>query len=173
MANKKNKIKEYILVLDKNNHPILEEVNCRDWYGDTFYDSEIARMMRELFNMNRLTIEQAYVVAFDHKRQIKGVYLVGQGSKSSCPVPSDSLFTFLLIIGARSFMTVHNHPSGSVQASDGDNHTTQDMQNKGDLFDMLFLGSMIIGGNDCYVYGGAAEQRRIDKQNKQAAGEVA
>lgn len=61
MANKRNKIREYILVLDKNNHPTLEEVNCRDWYGDSYWDNEIARMMRELFNMNRLAIEQTYV----------------------------------------------------------------------------------------------------------------
>lgn len=172
MANKKNKIREYTLVLDKNEFRTLEQTRCRDWYGDTFYDSEIARMMRELFNMNRLAIEQTYVIAFDHKRQIKGVYLVGQGSESTCPVPSDSLFTFLLIIGARSFMTVHNHPGGSVQASDGEIQTTQNLQDRANLFNMLFLGSMIISENDYYVYGGAAEQRRIDEQNKQVAEKV-
>lgn len=61
MANKKNKIREYTLVLDKNELRVLEQTRCRDWYGDTFYDSEIAKMMRELFNMNRLAIEQTYV----------------------------------------------------------------------------------------------------------------
>lgn len=167
MANKKNKIREYTLVLDKNNHPTLEEVSCRDWYGDTFYDSEIARMMRELFNMNRMAMERDYVVAFDPKRQIKGVFLVGQGSSTRCSIPAGNLFTFLLLIGATSFMEIHNHIDGSLQASECDSRTTQFMQDGANLFNMLFLGSMIIGGNDYYVYGGAAEQRRMEKQKQQ------
>lgn len=173
MANKKNKIREYTLVLSKNNHPMLEEVGCRDWYGDTVWDNEIARMMRELFDMNRLAIERDYVVAFDPKRQIKGVFLVGQGSQTHCPIPAGNLFTFLLLIGATSFMEIHNHTDGSIQASEGDNHTTQGMQNGANLFDMLFLGSLIVGGKDFYVYGGAAEQRRIEQQKKEVDKKVA
>ena len=148
------KIREYTLVQDKYRHPKLEEINCYEWEGELVYCDEIHRMFKEVFRMNRLSIEKSYVVAFDHAKKLKGICQVGQGNSNETAMPLQNIFTFLLLTGAASFIVAHNHVSDMPQASEEDKIKTMQLNMHANIFEMEFIGHMIISPNEYIIDGG-------------------
>lgn len=150
---KANKIREYILVKDKNNHPKLEEVGCYEWNGDLKYTDEVFEMLDNVFKMDKLITEVSYVIAFDHAKKVKGVCRVGQGNANESPMPLQSIYTFLLLTGANAFIVAHNHISEMPEVSAGDKIITTKVNSFALMFEMEFIGHMIL--NPCgYVIDG-------------------
>lgn len=157
-------VREYILAKTEENIPMLKEVNSIDWDKELIYNEQIAEMLCKLFYMDSLAVERNYVVAFDAKMRIKGVFLAGQGSATKVAISMSEIMKFLLLIGAVQFIDVHNHPDGGVEASEEDNKFTNALQQVSDLLGLMFIGSMIIDKEGYYVYGGLAEQKRKEKE---------
>jgi hypothetical protein len=68
-----------------------------------------------------------------------------------------SIFTFLLLAGASSFVVVHNHIYNMPNASESDKMITKMIGMLGSTFDMEFIGHMIINPNGYVVDGGAMD----------------
>ncbi len=152
-----NKIREYIMVKDSFSHAKLEEIGCYDYYGELKYTDCIYDMLNRTFKMDRLITEVSYVIAFDHKKMPKGICKVGQGGLGETPTPMQSVFTFLLLTGAHSFVAVHNHISDMPQASESDKMISKMMGMLASAFDMEFIGHMIINPNGYIVDGGTMD----------------
>ena len=152
------KIKEYIMIKDKTNHPCIKEIKCCDWDGNLIYIDEIYRMLNEVFYMNKLSTEMSYVVALDHAKQIKGVCQVGHGNANETPTPMQNIFTFLLLTGAYSFVIAHNHVSNVPKASKEDEMISIKTNILANHFDMEFIGHMIINPSGYIVEGGIMDK---------------
>lgn len=152
-----NKIREYILVKDKFSHAKLEEVGCYDYCGELKYTNDIYCTLNRSFKMDSLLTEVSYVIAFDHKKMPKGICKVGQGGLGEAPTPMQPIFTFLLLAGASSFITAHNHISNMPQASESDKMTSKMIGMLANTFDMEFIGDMIINPNGYIIDGGTAD----------------
>ena len=148
------KIREYTIIKNKFNHPKLEEVNCYEWDGNLAYMDEIYKMLNEVFRMNRLSTEMSYVIALDHAKRPKGVCQVGHGDANEVITSMQSTFTFLMLTGANSFVVVHNHVSDMPDPSKEDNVISMKINMLANMFDVEFIGHMIISPNGYTVDGG-------------------
>ena len=158
------KVREYIMVKNEFEHPSLEEIGCYDWTGDLVYTDEVYRMLKEVFKMDRLSNETSYVVALDHARKLKGVCRVGLGDISETPTPMQSIFSFLLLVGAQSFYIVHNHVSYPSEASESDMVVTRRVEFFANMFsNMEFTGDMIINPNGYIIAGGEIAKARREQ----------
>lgn len=151
---KTTEIKEYIVIKDKKNHPKLEEARNFDWVGELSSTDEIRRMLNEVFRMNKLSTEMSYVVALDHAKKLKGVCQIGHGDASQVLTSMQNIFTFLLLTGANSFVLAHNHVSEMPIASYDDNIITSKASNLADIFDIEFIGHMIVHPGGYNIDGG-------------------
>ena len=152
-----NKIREYIMVKDEFSHAKLEEIGCYDYYGELKYTDDIYNMLNGSFKMNRLITEVSYVIAFDHKKMPKGICKVGQGGLSETPTPMQSVFTFLLLTGASSFVVAHNHISDMPNASESDKTISGMLGTLAISFDMEFIGHMVVNPNGYTIDGGTMD----------------
>lgn len=152
-----NKIREYIMVKDGFSHAKLEEVGCYDYTGDLKHTNCIYEMLNKIFRMDSLINEVTYVVAFDHTKMPKGICKVGQGGLGETPVPMQSVFTFLLLTGASSFIITHNHISNMPEASESDKMTTKMTGMLATTFDIEFIGHMIINPYGYIIDGGTMD----------------
>ena len=148
------KINEYVVVKNKHNHPELEKTNCYEWDGDLAYMDEVHRMFNEVFRLNRLSTEMSYVVAFDHKKHPKGVCQIGHGDANQTSTSMQNIFTFLMLAGANSFVVAHNHVSNMPEASIEDKLVTTRITTLANMFDIEFVGHMIINPMGYVIDGG-------------------
>ena len=149
-----NKIREYIMVKDEYSHPKLDEVGCYNYDGELKYTDHIYDMLSRAFKMDRLITEVSYVIAFDHTKTPKGICKVGQGGLGETPTPMQSIFTFLLLAGASSFIVAHNHISDMPEASESDKIVSSMIERLASDFNMEFIGHMIINPNGYIIDGG-------------------
>jgi len=152
-----NKIREYIMVKDSFSHAKLEEIGCYDYHGALKYTDYIYDMLSKTFKMGSLITEVSYVIAFDHKKMPKGICKVGQGGLDETPTPMQSVFTFLLLSGASSFVVAHNHISDMPEASESDKMISIMAGMLATTFDMEFIGHMIINPNGYIIDGGTMD----------------
>lgn len=158
------KIREYVMVKNELDHPSLEEVGCYEWEGTLTHTNEIHRMFNEVFRMNRLSTEMSYVVAFDHAKKPKGVCRIGHGDTSESLMAMQSIFSFLLLVGANSFCIAHNHISNLPDASESDKSITWRTKFLSEFFNNLeFLGHMIINPRGYIIDGGILNGTRYIK----------
>ena len=154
---KTNKIREYIMIKDSFSHAKLDEVGCYDYFGELKYTDNMYNMLNDVFKMDTLITEVSYVIAFDHKKMPKGICKIGQGGLGETPTPMQPMFTFLLLAGASSFITVHNHISDMPNASESDKMVTKMMGMLATAFDMEFIGHMVISPNGYVIDGGTMD----------------
>ena len=159
------KIREYIMVKDEFNHPSLKEVKNFDWKGNLAYTDEIHKMLKEIFFMDKLTTEVSYVISFDHVKKAKGICKVGHGNPNETMTPLESVFTFLLLTGAYSFVLVHNHVSEMVDASFADQIISSNANTIADMFNMEFIGHMIVHPHGYTVDGGVVDITSTDNDD--------
>jgi hypothetical protein len=65
-------------------------------------------------------LETQVVIALDCGRRVLAVKELSIGSPSQCSVPVHSIWHFLISVNASSFVIIHNHPTGELEASDMD-----------------------------------------------------
>ena len=159
------KIREYIMVKNEANHPSLREVGCYDWNGELAYTDEIHRMLKEVFLIDKLTTETSYVVAFDHAKKPKGVCKIGQGNPNETMTSMENVFTFLLLTGAYSFILAHNHVSEMPEASISDQIVSTKASTTANMFNMEFIGHMIVHPNGYIINGGVMNGTGTDKED--------
>lgn len=138
---------EYTIIQNKNHK--LELVKTSEFYvsknekNKTAIIGDIMNALNREKYISQLDNENAYVVAFDNKGISIGLYNVCIGNQKYCTFYVKNVITFLLLIGARQFIIIHNHPDNMGYASDEDYSLKEDIFNISNLFDIYFLGSYI------------------------------
>lgn len=162
MMNENTLIKEYVVKYDIGNIlvPYVNHIfenrikNTRDM-------NEIAKMIMTNYDTDNLTEEHSFVVAYNNNK-ILGVYILSKGTDSSCPVSTRMIFKFLLLIGANSFVILHNHPNGTLDASDNDLFVTRKINEASDFMDMEFIEHLILADGSFYgIKKDAIKQEKI------------
>ena len=139
------KIKEYIIVNDNEKHPKLKEKNVIEWDDKFLNYDKIVKFLNSNFNMNILSEEYVYVLSFNCRMEILGVFQLSHGNSIESKIGMKELGTFLLLTGAEKFIVAHNHPNGSSEISGSDFLVTNRMNELSRLIDIDLSQHFIIG----------------------------
>ena len=89
--------------------------------------------------------ESVYVIACTAKMDPIGIQLASIGSMSSAILDPARILTFLLLIGAHSFVVFHNHVSGDTTPSKEDINVTKRMNEAAKLVGLYMADHLILG----------------------------
>jgi len=143
------KIVEYKLYRDECKHPSLRIVKEFEYDIDKFDESfDIARMMVDLYSMHELFIEYSYVIGFNFNNEVLGIVELSHQTENKTQTPIKEMFISLMLMGAYSFVMVHNHPNNSLCASDADICVSGKAQLGAELLDVVFRDQIIICDED-------------------------
>lgn len=138
-------IKEYIVVNNDEKHPKLKEKSIIKWNDDFLDYNKIVKFLNDNFSMNILSEEYVYVLSFNCKMEILGVYQLSHGNSIESKIGMRELGIFLLLTGAEKFFVAHNHPNGSSEISGFDFLVTNRMNELARLIDVDLVQHFIIG----------------------------
>jgi DNA repair protein RadC len=91
-----------------------------------------------------LPIEYLIVIALDNSNHVIG-FTAEEGVTNQAYCHPTKVFRFLLSCGATSFVLAHNHPGGSMIASEADWQLTEKLSRAGDLLEIKLQDYVIVG----------------------------
>ena len=138
------KIIEYKVIRNEERHPALMEVKSHNWNKDLNSYENIVAMLNKCFHMDILNEEYAYVISLDTALNCLGVFELSHGTTLATNISNKELYTFLLLTGAEQYVVAHNHPSGQLDISDGDERMTSSINAFSLLLNIKMLESIII-----------------------------
>ncbi len=112
----------------------------------------ISEMMYNLYEIDSLTDEYAYVIGINGNCDVVGIMELSHGSINQTMLPIRELYQSLLLMDAASFVIVHNHPSGNTKPSGTDVEIVKKLESTSTLMGIKFLDFIILGNNDYYSY---------------------
>lgn len=92
--------------------------------------------------------EEFWVVLLDRANKILDTFLLSQGGLSGTVIDTRIILKKALEQLASSIILAHNHPSGSLMASEADRKITSKIKNAAELMDIAVLDHIIIGQNN-------------------------
>ena len=108
--------------------------------------SDIANYYIE--KLRDLKKEYFIAVFLDSKNKIIKEEVISIGTLNSSLVHPREVFKEAIKNSANSVILVHNHPSGSVEASDEDYRVNKVLAEAGDLVGIKVLDHLVVGGNE-------------------------
>lgn len=140
------RITTYTTVLDEDQKNILVKEKSVNYESEVLRKPErIAKMMCDVFSLHQQTEEYLYMIAFNTKCKVLGVFEISHGTVNSSPLGVRELFIRLLLCGGVSFVLVHNHPSGDTTPSDDDLRCTKRLKKAATIMGVDFLDHLVIG----------------------------
>ncbi len=107
----------------------------------------IAEFMKSVFKIDECAEEYLYMLAFNTKMRLLGVFEVTHGTCNQTLVKPREIFIRALLCGATSIILVHNHPTGVSEASREDINITKKLKKAGDLIGVPLIDHIIIGNH--------------------------
>jgi DNA repair protein RadC len=97
-------------------------------------------------HLSSVPLENVIILALDNGNRIIGYDCV-EGATNQCALYPANVFRFLLSAAASSFIIAHNHPGGSLNASEADWSITERLKEAGKLLEVPLLDHLIITEN--------------------------
>lgn len=141
------KIKEYLVIRNKEKHPKLKVKNTIEWNDDFLEYDKIVEFLNQNYYMNFLNEEYVYVLSFNCRMEILGVYELSHGTSMESKIGMRELGIFLLLTGSERFVIAHNHPNGSSEISGADFKITNKIKELSRIIDIDFIQHFVIGFN--------------------------
>ena len=139
---------QYELMLNENNIPYLKVMNEFLSTCQTFNTVEkIVGFMNDNFDMGRKAEEYAYILCFNTKMSLLGVFELSHGTSNASMVGIREIMIRALTSGANAMILMHNHPSGDVTPSKEDLKVEKELKKVCEFMKIDFLDSIIIGKN--------------------------
>lgn len=88
--------------------------------------------------------EEFKVLLLNRANKVMGIYSCSKGGSSSTTVDIKLIFAVILKSTASSVILAHNHPSGSLIASQADKKLTEQIKKAGKLLDIEVLDHIIV-----------------------------
>lgn len=104
----------------------------------------VVEMMRKEYNGRECTLERFYTIALNNANIPIGLYCIAVGSFTNCLADRKLIFKFLCELGASACILVHNHPTGTLKASQQDITTTRLINDGLKLLDIRLLDHIIL-----------------------------
>ena len=131
--------------LDKDRLPVLEKKElCRETQTLNSPDMTFDFLNR-YFRLKDRTEEYIYLLAFDKKCHLIGIFELSHGTVDSSLITPREVFMKALLCGASGIILAHNHPSGDPAPSKEDISTTERLAACGELLGIRVLDHIIIG----------------------------
>lgn len=139
-------LNEYDVRMGVDKLPTLIKINEIGSEAPTMLSPEqISAFMKDCFDMDKLTVEQVYLLAMNTKIKPVAVFKVSSGTVDSSVFSARDIFMRALLSGASRIVLVHNHPSGDTHPSKEDIKVTEKIANAGKLLNIELLDHIIIG----------------------------
>ena len=147
------KIKEFKLISkeENGNFPQLEciiehEVIYDDIYLHFYHnDYEFEYMFfGDTLKIQNNYVEHYYIMSYDELNNPIGFIEVSSGSRNKTTIPLDSIFTFLLLTGGKSFITIHNHPNNNSKKSYEDILSDNSINSLSEMLNINYKNGLII-----------------------------
>jgi len=124
-------------------------------------------LLRE--NKIRRNQEHFWVVGLDNEHKVLFIELIGLGAVNRVNADPPDVFRMAIYKLAVKMILVHNHPSGSIDISQGDNEFTDRMLKVGKLINIEIIDHLIITEE---TYVSLADMGIIDKLKKSGMFEI-
>lgn len=148
------RIQKYRMILDVDDRNTLVKEDGKNYPGMNRLDNAeaIAKLMREMFEIERRAEEYVCLICMNTKCRPIGVFEISHGTCNMALVNPREILIRALLCGAANIVIVHNHPSGDPSPSKEDDNMTRRLQKAADLIGIDFLDHIIIGEEDYYSY---------------------
>lgn len=100
--------------------------------------------------MHEQTEEYMYMLCFNNKMILTGVFEISHGNVNSSIVCPREVFQKALLANAVGIIMIHNHPSGDPTPSKEDIKVTKRLEDSGDILGVQLLDHLIIGRPSYY-----------------------
>jgi DNA repair protein RadC len=141
-------VKEYMVLANEKRIPYLEEVRDTGLTDENSYctPKEISKVVRNLYHAEQLLEEHIWMLAFDTKNHLIGVFEVTKGAFNSSVLNPAQILQRALLCGAVGIALVHNHPSGDVKPSKEDILLTSRVMEAVKICGIEFIDHVIVSG---------------------------
>lgn len=143
-------IRTYEMVIDTETKQSSLVVKESFAYGEECFRAplSIATLMKEVFRLHEMADEYVYMLAFNYKMTLLGVFEISHGTGNASLLDARGVFMRALYVGASQIVLVHNHPSGVVDASTQDICISERMKEAGKLMGIPLSDHIIVGSDD-------------------------
>ena len=140
-------INTYELIVDtETKHSSLQLKEALSYPGDAMYTPlAIFTMMVELFHLEIMADEYVYLIAFNNKMKVLGLFQVSHSIGNASLIDPRGIFMRAVYIGAYNLILVHNHPSGVTTPSKEDISVHKRLKEAGELMGIPIVDHVIIG----------------------------
>lgn len=111
--------------------------------------SSVYKFMEDNYRLSYEAVEHVYMLAFNCKFQLIGVFKISDGAVNCSLVPSREIYIKALLCNATSIILVHNHPTQDTSPSGEDIISTKKLKEAGDMIGVTLQDHIIIGNNYC------------------------
>ena len=112
---------------------------------------DAANLLFEHWDKNTIGLHESFkVVLFNNSNKVKGIYQLSKGGITGTLVDIRILFAVILKSLSVAVILTHNHPSGTLKASEADRELTAKIKKAAALFDIKVLDHILIVPNGDY-----------------------
>lgn len=113
---------------------------------------DAADMLFEDWDKNTIGLHESFkVVLLNNSNKVKGIYQLSKGGITGTLVDIRILFAVILKSLSVAVILTHNHPSGTLKASEADRQLTAKIKKAAVLFDVKVLDHILIVPNGDYL----------------------
>lgn len=135
-----------------NLFPIIDEINIT--YKRTYHYNKKITCSRDARNIAIEVLDEKveykeyfYIMAMNNANEVLGIKRISEGGLTATVVDIRLIFQTLLKAHAVAFIIFHNHPSGTLEASEADKRITRRIKKAADTLDIKLLDHLIITRN--------------------------
>lgn len=107
---------------------------------------KMVEIIRRVYHADRLPEEHMYMMVFDNKLHLTGLFEISHGTCRETLVNPAQIMQRLFLCGASVFCIAHTHPSGDVTPSVDDDRMTSRLAAVAKICGVDFCDHIIIGG---------------------------
>ena len=107
--------------------------------------SKAAAILLQSFDMNTIALQETFkVLLLNNSNKVKGIYTLSIGGITGTLVDIRILYAVILKSLSTAVILCHNHPSGTLKASELDKEITQKIKKAGSYLDVKVLDHIIL-----------------------------
>lgn len=147
------RITKYNTILNSDKHcELIKEKSVNYQYDGNFSNPQsIYNMLCDVFKHNRQTEEYLYLLCFNTKCRLLGVFEVSHGTVNASLCNTREIFQKALLCNASNIVLAHNHPSGSTTPSKEDIAVYRKVKEAANIMGINYIDNLIVG-DDYYSF---------------------
>jgi DNA repair protein RadC len=110
--------------------------------GQVREPKQVYKVFQAIKDKNQETLIGVYLA---NDLEVRGYDTLSVGGESSALVVPEEIFERSILLKSRTFILIHNHPSGDPQPSPADQEVMRILLNQSKVMNRTFLGLIIVG----------------------------